>query len=380
MQTQTATRPTPARRSGTTPRRWPTFRDELLPALQAGDEETMRQLAVEAVGRFGAMPGRGPGLSSWSAYTALQRVAPTELVDRILSALLAEGRVDDEARRVAGRRVGTFTRMVEDDARRRIAEEKGPDHIADVALRPTIDRLDFTAARKADLEEMRREIYPLARRLATRLTKEHHARRRGPLDFRRTVRASVSTGGVPLTTHHRPKRPHRTELVVLCDVSGSVANFAQFTLLLVFALRDQFHKVRAFTFIDHVHEVTEHFRPGADVVEVMADLAASTSHAALWGRTNYGRAFTKFNELHPDALGPQSSLLILGDGRSNYSDLAVDQLRTMAGSARHAWWLNPEHPRHWDTGDSAAGTYGEVVPMVECRNLTQLGEFVHDVL
>ena len=127
---------------------------------------------------------------------------------------------------------------------------------------PRIDRLDFTSARKADLEEMRREIYPLARRLATRLTKEHHARRRGPLDFRRTVRASMSTGGVPLTTHHRPKRPHRTELVVLCDVSGSVANFAQFTLLLVFALRDQFQKVRAFTFIDHVHEVTHHFRPG----------------------------------------------------------------------------------------------------------------------
>ena len=85
---------------------------------------------------------------------------------------------------------------------------------------------------------MRREIYPLARRLATRLTKEHHAQRRGPLDFRRTVRASISTGGVPLTTHHRPKRPHRTELVVLCDVSGSVANFAQFTLLLVYALRE----------------------------------------------------------------------------------------------------------------------------------------------
>ena len=87
---------------------------------------------------------------------------------------------------------------------------------------------------------MRREIYPLARRLATRLTQEQHARRRGPLDFRRTVRASISTGGVPIITHHRPKRPHRTELVVLCDVSGSVASFAQFTLLLVFALREQF--------------------------------------------------------------------------------------------------------------------------------------------
>ena len=302
------------------------FREQLLEALAAGDEERLAQLAVEMVSRFGAMPGRGPGLSSWSAYTALQRVAPSHLVDKIVAALLAEGRGEEEATRVAGRRVGAFTRQVEGDARRRIAEEKGPDHVANVAVKPSIDRLDFTAARKADLEEMRREIYPLARRLATRLTKEHHARRRGHLDFRRTVRASMSTGGVPLVTHHKPKRPHRTELVVLCDVSGSVANFAQFTLLLVFALRDQFQKVRAFTFIDHVHEVTHHFRPGADVVDVMSDLAASTAHAALWGRTNYGRAFTKFTEEHADALGPKSSLLILGDARSNYSDLALDRL------------------------------------------------------
>lgn len=355
------------------------FRDELAAALEAGDQAELARLAAEMVGRFGAMPGRGPGLSSWSAYTAMQRVAPSELVDRIVAALLGEGLTREEAERGAGRRLGSFTAMVEGDARRRIAEEKGAEHVANVALKPSIDRLDFTAARKADLEEMRREIYPLARRLATRLTKEHHARRRGPLDFRRTVRASMSTGGVPLVTHHRPKRPHRTELVVLCDVSGSVANFASFTLLLVFALRDQFQEVRAFTFIDHVHEVTHHFRPGADVADVMTDLAASTSHAALWGRTNYGRAFTKFVEEHADAVGPKTSLLILGDARSNYSDLADGVLRDLAATARHAWWLNPEHRRHWGTGDSAAPTYSRHVPMVECRNLTQLAEFVHEL-
>jgi len=355
------------------------FRDELVDGIAEGDRQTMLDLAAEMIARFGAMPGRGPGLSSWSAYTALQRVSPQELVDRIAQALQADGRLED-ARVEARRRVGELTGLVEADARRRIAEEKGPEHVAQVAVRPSIDRLDFTSARKADLEQMRREIYPLARRLATRLTQEHHAKRRGPLDFRRTVRASISTGGVPLVTHHKPKRPHRTELVVLCDVSGSVANFAQFTLLLVYALREQFEKVRAFTFIDHIHEVTHHFRPGADPGDVLADLAASTAHAALWGRTNYGRALTKFEESYADALGPRSSLLVLGDARSNYADLHVDVLKRLAGSARHSWWLNPEHRRHWDTGDSAASKYGAVVPMVECRNLTQLGEFVHDIL
>lgn len=355
------------------------FRDQLADALEQGDEQRWQQLAAEMVGRFGAMPGRGPGLSSWSAYTALQRVAPSELIAKIVAALLGEGLSEEEAQRSAARRVGAFTALVESDARRRIAEEKGAEHVANVALRPSIDRLDFTSARKADLEEMRREIYPLARRLAARLTKEQHSRRRGPLDFRTTVRASMSTGGVPMTTHHKPKRPHRTELVVLCDVSGSVANFAQFTLLLVFALRDQFQKVRAFTFIDHVHEVTHHFKPGANVVDVMADLAASTSQAALWGRTNYGRAFTKFTEDYADAMGPKTSLLILGDARSNYSDLAQDVLKEMAHTARHSWWLNPEATRHWGTGDSAAGPYGEIVSMVECRNLTQLAEFVSEL-
>ena len=113
---------------------------------------------------------------------------------------------------------------------------------------------------------------------------------------------------------------------------------------------------------------------------MLADLAASSAHAARFGRTNYGRAFTDFLAEHSDALGPKASLLVLGDARSNYSDLALPALRELAGSVRHAWWLNPEHARHWGSGDSAARPYGEIVPMVECRNLTQLGEFVHDLV
>ncbi|KRC52958.1 MULTISPECIES: VWA domain-containing protein [unclassified Nocardioides] len=359
------------------------FRERLAEMLQAGeiDEAELRRMAAEMVGTFGAMPGRGPGLSSWSAYTALQRVAPQELVDKLVQGLMTDDVGEEEARRRAHRRIGEFTGMVEDDARRRIAEEKGPDHVAEVAIRPSIDKLAFMAARRSDLDEMRKEIFPLARRLATRLAKEQHSRhaRTAPLDFRRTVRASIATGGVPITTHHRPKRPHRSDLVVLCDVSGSVANFAQFTLLFVFALREVFQSMRAFTFIDHVHEVTGHFRPGADPVDVLADLAASASHAALWGRTNYGRAFTKFDENFFDALTPKTTLLILGDARSNYSDLHEDTLRRLTGAVKRSFWLNPEHERNWGTGDSAAPTYGEIVPMIECRNLVQLQEFVHDL-
>ncbi|QIK66618.1 VWA domain-containing protein [Nocardioides sp. HDW12B] len=357
------------------------LRGDLVEAMASDDAAALQALAVRGVEQFGAMPGRGQGLSQWSSYNTMRAVSPDTLVLRLARALAAEQGEDPGLRTTtATRRVDAWRRRVETEVRRRIAEDKGAEHVARTTLRPTIDQLAFTSARRDDIAEMRRQIGPLARRLATRLAKEQHARRRGPLDVRRTVRASLATGGVPITTHHRPKRPHRSELVVLCDVSGSVANFASFTLLLVYALREQFTKVRAFTFVDDLHEVTGEFTPGADPEEVLTRLADSARHASMWGRTDYGRAFGLFQERHADALTPKSGLLVLGDGRSNYTDPGLHHLRQMTAAARHAWWLNPEHTRQWGTGDSAAPEYAEVVAMAECRNLAQLTEIVHDIV
>jgi len=355
------------------------FRDTLVEALGMGDPDALALLAREAVQRFGLIRGRGPGEQRWSSYNVMNRVSPQELVERVLRGLGVEPGEDRATRRLVDAQVRAFEGLVEAEVRRRAAEVRGPEHVARYTVRKSIEQLDFTSARKSDLEEMRREIGPLARRLATRLNRHKAARRRGPVDFRRTVRASMSSGGVPLEIHHRPRRPSRSDLVVLCDVSGSVANFAGFTLMLVFALREQFDRVRAFTFVDEIHEVTDRFRPGGDPVETLASLAASAQHATLWGRTNYGRAFSRFAEQHPDALTPKTNLLVLGDARSNYSDLALPVARDLVTQARHAWWLNPEAARHWDTGDSAARDYGAVMPMVECRNLVQLGQFVQDL-
>ncbi|WP_181642234.1 VWA domain-containing protein, partial [Nocardioides massiliensis] len=173
------------------------------------------------VGRFGPVRGRGPGQQAWSAYTVMSRVQPEQLVEQLLQALIAQpgesldAVVRERAMRTAARR---FTELVEAEVRRLTAEERGEEHVAKHSVRPSIEQIDFLRARRADLDAMRREIYPLARRLATRLAREHHSTRRGSLDFRRTVRASVGTGGVPVVTHHRPRRPHKPELVVLCDV------------------------------------------------------------------------------------------------------------------------------------------------------------------
>lgn len=361
------------------------LRERVVAAMAGRDADTLAALAVEAVGRFGAMTGRPRGMSAWSSYNTLRAVDPDTLVDRLRRALAADERhggapSEPLAALAARRRVDAFRRQVEADVRRRVAEDKTAEYVARTTLRPTIDQVAFTSARREEIDEMRRQIYPLARRLATRLAQEQHARRRGPLDVRRTMRASISTGGVPLVTHHRPKRPHRTELVVLCDVSGSVAHFASFTLLLVYALREEFTKVRAFTFVDDVHEVTSEFRVGADPEQTLTRLAESARHASRWGRTDYGRALRAFAERHADAVGPRTSLLVLGDARSNYTDPALPVLRDLAEAARHSFWLNPEHRRQWDTGDSAASAYAAIVPMVECRNLEQLTEFVHDLV
>ncbi len=355
------------------------FREALTTAMAMGDPDAMTLLAREAVQRFGLIRGRGPGEQRWSSYNVMNRVSPDELVEKALRGMGLDTGDDPAVQRLVEAQARAFERLVDAEVRRRAAEVRGPQHVARHTIRPAIEQVDFTSARKADLELMRREIQPLARRLATRLSREQHARSRGPLDFRRTVRASMSSGGVPMETRHRPKRPGRTDLVVLCDVSGSVANFASFTLMLVFALREQFNRVRAFTFVDEIHEVTDRFASGGDPARVMTDLAASARHATLWGRTNYGRAFTRFAEQHPDALTPKTNLLVLGDARSNHTDLALPVVKDLVYAARHSWWLNPEHARNWNTGDSAAREYGRLVPMVECRNLTQLGEFVHDL-
>ncbi|MFD0658872.1 VWA domain-containing protein [Thermocatellispora tengchongensis] len=166
--------------------------------------------------------------------------------------------------------------------------------------------------------------------------------------------------------------------MILSDTSDSVSSFAHFTLLLTYALREQFSKVRAFGFVDTIDEITRFFVPGADLVEAMTRLTQEAD-MVRFGRTNYGHAFERFAEKYADAIGPKTSLLILGDARSNYQPPALDTLTALAGRARHAYWLNPEPRPQWDTGDSEATAYGAVVPMYECRNVTQLTAFIEEL-
>lgn len=354
-------------------------RDELAGLLLSGDDAGLRRFARTAVAEY----GRAPGQESWFSSGVLAALSPDTLMARLLGAVLGGRERGGMAERVARRtfrdRIARFQDLVAGEVRRRIAEDTGVERTARSAVRPPLERLDFAGATRAEMEALRREVHPLARRLASRLVQRQRHGRRGRLDFRRTVRASLGSGGVPLTTRHRPRRPHRPELVVLCDASDSVSAFAHFTLLLTFALREQFSRVRAFAFIDTTDEITRYFSPGADVADAMARLAAEADLVWITGRSDYGHAIKVFDEKYRDAITPRTSLLILGDARSNYGELSLPILRALAGRARHAYWLNPEPRAQWDTGDSAASRYGELLPMYECRNLAQLTAFAEEL-
>ncbi|MFI6507060.1 VWA domain-containing protein [Streptosporangium sp. NPDC050855] len=361
----------------------PELRDRLAELLleAEGQGQGMNAFARAMVGRFGRQPA-GPGRQNWFSYPVMRALSPETLMARLLAEVLAGRERGGLAEKVARQRIGEnierFTEAVSTDVRRRIAEDSGIERIARSSVRPPLEQLDFLRVTKADLARLRREVHPLARRLAARLTVKHRLGHRGRLDFRRTVRASLSSGGVPLTTFNRPRRPHKPELVVLCDASDSVASFAHFTLLLTYALREQFAKVRAFGFVDTVDEITRFFVPGADVVEAMTRLTKEAD-MVRFGRTDYGHALEAFAERYGDSVGPKTSLLILGDARSNYQPPALDTLKRLARDARHAYWLNPEPTAQWDTGDSLATAYGGVVPMYECRNVAQLAAFIEEL-
>jgi uncharacterized protein len=359
------------------------MRDLLRQLLLDGDEEMMRRFArqaVQSIGRADTAPGR----QSWFSYRVLRQLSPETLIASLLDAMLAGkdrgGLAEKVARQTISERIKQFQEMVEQEVRRRLAEDRGAEQIAKTAVQPLAEQVDFLRASRNDMAELRRQVFPLARRLATRLTARRRLGRKGKLDFRRTVRASLATGGVPLVTHHRPHKPHKPELVVLCDVSGSVAGFAHFTLMLAYALREQFTKVRAFAFIDTCDEVTRFFTPGGDVADALARMNAEAKLVWFDGHSDYGHSIEAFAEAYPDAIGPRTSLLILGDARNNYRATGAQTLKQMVQRARHAYWLNPEPQAYWGSGDSATNAYGEVIEMVECRNAVQLEEFVKKLL
>ena len=353
------------------------------PEIGDMDQRLVAMIAqiVEAYGRYTS--SRGP---SYSSYQALKAMGLDELEGRLLAGLLAPHGDDPSptqeqiAKALAAQKISQLRRLVENETKRRTAEQLGRDHVQMYGIPQLAENVEFLRASGDQLRQMRKTVQPLARMLATRLAARRRRARAGAIDLRKTLRKSMSTGGVPIDVVLRKPRPARPELVVLCDVSGSVAGFSHFTLLLVHALRQQFSRVRVFAFIDTTDEVTHLFGPDADLAVAIQRITREAGVYTRDGHSDYGNAFVSFTENFHNVLSPRSSLLVLGDGRTNYRSPAVDVLAHMVNASRHAHWLNPE-PRHlWGSGDSAVPRYSDVITMHECRSAKQLAAVIDQLL
>ncbi|MFD5813287.1 VWA domain-containing protein [Streptomyces sp. NPDC127038] len=369
---------------GTAPADRDGLRDRLAAALAADDQALMGRLAIEAVDGFGGYGGT-TATDGWSSYQTLDRLRPQTLLARVRDAVRAGGGaegftdrlLEDEIRR----RVEVFRKQVATEARRRVAERRDRDEIARRAIAPTADRVDFLFAGRDRLAELRKAVQPLARKLATRLAARRRRAHRGTVDLRRTLRGSLSTGGVPMRPVLRRRRPVRPELVLLCDVSGSVSGFSDFTMLLVQALHDQFSKVRVFAFVNRVDEVTGLIGPGrADPEGLSARIRAEAEITGWHGSSDYGVALGEFAERYTAAVGSRTTVFVLGDARTNMSDPNLSAVRRLNRQARRVYWLNPEARSQWGTGDSAALAYADLVEMHECRNAGQLSALIGRLL
>jgi uncharacterized protein with von Willebrand factor type A (vWA) domain len=332
-------------------------------------------LAEEAVERYGGFDD-AVRTERYHVYRVLRALDLARLLQDAVRRARAEGY--EVSRDELGARVETLRRLITEQVRARLPGAGGP--LPEGAPATALD-VEIARASAAQLDEMRAAVRPLVRRLATRLRRRRRSVRSGRVDMRRTARRSVATGGVPLDVVYRRPRAHKPELFSLCDVSGSVADFAGFTLTLVSALADELAGTRSFAFVDAVDEITDLVTRSAQPIEPWQIL----QHGRVIGRdghSDYGAVLAAFWDRYGRVgLSHRSTVLITGDARTNYRPEASDALAAIAHRARAVYWLNPEPRAEWGTTDSALPAYAPHCARVfEVRTLRHLVGAVESIL
>lgn len=234
----------------------------------------------------------------------------------------------------------------------------------------------LTALDRRDLARMRVLVRAMAKRLRDRYARPRRRRNRGQLDARRTIRRNAGWGGVPFITHWKQRHVEKPRLMVLCDVSGSVAAAAEFLLLFLYALNEALSDIRAFAFsgaLIEVSDLLETLEIDAAVAEILRRIG--------FGSSNYGRALADFEAGWMASVTRRTTVLILGDGRGNYSDPRTDILKRIGERAKRVIWLNPEARTSWGTGDSDMLRYAPYCTLVaQCNTLQRLERIVAELL
>jgi len=336
-------------------------------AIAEGGEGELRDLARLAVAAL-ARQGEGSGVIG----VDVQRI---RRVLELQGRRRPEGEFDESELTLDRASMNAFERHLRRELERRLIErtESLP------PSRPLAD-LDRTlpTSPTQDLASVHRAVAQLKRRLAT-LGHEQRGRRKGAaVDVRRTMRASLETGGVPLRLRYRPKRPRRPEIYVLCDVSTSVTSSSVFFLSVLHALHDSFRKLRSFVFIERISEVTEIFERERDFREISRRVSSEGGVADVSGYTDYGRVWLELLEELSSDLDPRSTLIVLGDARTNGREPHAAAFGALAQRAGRTFWLNPEPRLYWNYGDSVMAAYEPHCDAAfECWTTKQLEEFVN---
>ncbi len=357
-------------------------------SLLSGDRPLMAVVARHAVSRFaGIEPGRPVG-GTYYLFRTLRHLDLDGMLERLTaeaqgSVVLGRQLSELEARLVRDEyqaRVDQMRQALETEIRRRLVEDRGVEALAKSVRKPLPEDIEVMHASREELAALQRVLHSLARKLAVRLARKRRHGRQGPLDFRATMRHSLSTGGVPVEPKFRHPRPAKPEIMVIADVSGSVASFARFTLHLVYAISSQFSKVRSFVFVDGIDEVTSYFEGVDDPAAAVQRI--NTEADVIWvdGHSDYGHALSVFHDRWAGEITSRTSILLLGDARNNYHASESWVVKDLQRLARHVYWLNPEPRAYWGSGDSIVGEYGAYCDaVVECRTLRQLEAFIGDL-
>lgn len=229
---------------------------------------------------------------------------------------------------------------------------------------------------RRQVAEMRALIRQIARRLRERYSKPRKRQRRGHLDVRRTLRRNAAWGGVPFLTAWKRKHRDRPKIVAICDVSGSVAQVSDFFLLLIHSLHEVVDDVHSFAFSSHLIEVSEILEKKSPE-EAMAEIMSKVG----FGSSDYGSSLVDFEKEFMSTLTPQTTVIVLGDARSNNLDPRADILRRISERSKRVVWLNPEGRLAWGFGDSEMPRYATFCTVVrQCATAQQLERAVSDIV
>lgn len=240
-----------------------------------------------------------------------------------------------------------------------------------ITERINLQELDFYSLNQNQIKEMKAIITRLAHKLATRTSRRFIRSKTGQLDLARTMRKAMGYGGIPVLLAYRRKKPSKPELLVLCDLSGSVAVFSEFMLQLVYSMQQKFRHVRSFVFVDTIEEISSIFSR-QEIEDALLQVYNAVNFSKT-GFSHYGETIQVFWQRYSDSVTQNTTVIVLGDARNNYQKPDMECWMRLKEKAKRVIWLNPEPYRSWNKEDSIIDNFAPACTQVmECRNLTQL--------